>query len=899
VSVHAEIQERHPAEGKQLPAAWQRRLGPHVAQALAAWVDRARRLAWPVVIASVLAALGGGIYTAGHLRMNTNIDALLSSDVPYRKTLKTFEEAFPQLGDNLAVVVESESAERAESAATALAAKLEANKQQFSDVFYPAGDAFFRREGLLFLKTADLEQLAKRVKDAQPILIGFATDRSLRGFFDVLSDVLDGAKSGKLDPALLVHPLNAVGDSVEAELNGKSAALSWRDLLNETPAGTADKRQVIQLKPYLDRSSLSPAAAAIKTIRDTAVELGLVPSQGVRVRITGSPALDEDDLKTVRDGVGLASAVSFVLVSIIVFLGLRSPRLVFATIATLVLSLVWTATFATLAVGYLNMISVAFAVLFIGLAVDFSIQFGLRYKESIDRGRPLEGALKEAASGTGMAVTLAAVSAAIGFLAFVPTDYIGLSQLGIIAGGGMFLGLFATLTLLPAILALLPLRADPRMAEKRNLTAAAGWLEGHARAVCLGALALGIAALGAFPWARFDIDPIDLKSPNTESVQVYRDMTKDSRVSPYAASILTPNLAAADALAARLGKLPEVASTVTLSKFLPEDQEAKLPVIERISAIVTPILKHQQRAAPSDERRRSAVKEGSETLLAFASSPSAGAAAAPAKRLAGLLARFEDGPGKELAAYGRLEKDLVSSISSKLDSLGELLQPEPVTIASLPDSIRARYLAADGRARVQVFPAETLNNEAALRRFVNAVRTLAPNATDSPVALLEGGRMVVGAFVEAGIIALAAIGLLLVVVLASVVDALLVLLPLMLAAVLTVATVVVTGHAFNFANIIALPLLFSLGVAFGIYYVLRHRETPGLVDLMHTSTPRAILFSALVTMVSFSTLMLSSHRGTASMGFLLGVSLALAVLCTLVVLPALLTWRERRRTPSS
>jgi len=895
--VHAEIQERHPAEGKYLRAQWQRRMSPLVAAALAFWVDGARRLAWPIVIAAVLAAVAGGIYTAGHLRLNTNIDALLSSEVPYRKTLKTFEQAFPQLGDNLAVVVESESAERAENAAIALADKLRANERQFRDIFYPAGDAFFRREGLLFLKTADLEQLAKRVSEAQPILVGFATDRSLRGFFDVLGDVLDGAKKGKLDPALLVRPLNAVGDTVEAELNRKSVPLSWRDLLNETPAGAGDKRQVIQLRPYLDRSSLSPAADAIKAIRASAAELGLDPSSGVRVRITGSPALDEDDLRTVRDGVGLASAVSFVLVSIIVFLGLRSPRLVFATIATLVLSLVWTASFATLAVGYLNMISVAFAVLFIGLAVDFSIQFGLRYKESIDRGVPLEGALKEAASGTGMAVGLAAVSAAIGFFAFVPTDYTGLSQLGLIAGVGMFLGLFATLTLLPAILALLPLKADPRMAEERKLEAAAGWLERHARGVCLGALALGVVALLSFPWARFDNDPIDLKSPHTESVEVYRDMTKDSRLSPYSASILAPSLAAADALAARLGKLPEVASTVTLSSFIPEDQAAKLPIVARISAVLTPILKHEQRAAPSDERRRSATKEGSETLAAFAASPAAGAAAAPAKRLAELLTRFDDGPGKSLAAYGRLESDLLSSISSKLDSLVGLMQPEPAAVDSLPANVRARYLAADGRARVQVFPAEPLNKESALHRFVDAVRTLAPEATDSPVELLEGGRMVVGAFVEAGIVALAAISVLLVLVLSSVVDALLVLLPLMLAAALTVATVVLTGHDFNFANIIALPLLFSLGVAFGIYYVLRHRETPELVDLMHTSTPRAILFSALVTMVSFSTLMLSSHRGTSSMGFLLGVSLTLAVACTLIVLPALLSWREHRRGP--
>jgi len=871
-------------------------MGPLIASALVWWVARAHRMAWPIVIGSILVAIAGGLYAAGHLRMNTDIDALLSSELPYRKTLKAFEQAFPQLQDNLVVVLEGDSPDRVEDAANALAVKLRENDKLFQDVFYPMGDPYFRREGLLFLKTKDLQELSDRMVDAVPLFATFSNDRTLRGFFDVLGDVVDGVKLRKVDPALLVRPLDAIADTVEAQLQGKPARLSWRDLVSRTSDAASDKRQIIQLRPYLDRQSFAPADRAIKAVRAAATELDLDPAHGVRVRITGSPVLDEDDLKTVRNGVGLASMVSFMLVSIIVFLGLRSPKLVFATLASLVISLVWTASFAALAIGYLNMISVAFAVLFIGLAVDFSIQFGLRYKEGVDHGASLESALKEAAAGTGVAVSLAAVCAAIGFFAFVPTDYIGLAQLGVIAGVGMFIGLFATLTLFPAILTLLPMKADPRPRVNRNLYTVASWLERHAHAVCWGALAVGLLALAAFPFARFDIDPINLKSPYTESVQVYLDMTKDSRTSPYSISIVAPSLEEADALAQRLDKLPEVASTVTLSSFLPGDQEAKLPLIARTAAVLMPILERKERRrAPSDQQRRKATEEARTTLAALAASPAAGKASAPTGRLAELLARYQDGPGRDLNAYSRLEAALIGSLSAKLDSLTELMQPAVVSVAELPPNVRARYVASDGRARVQVFPAETLNNAKALRGFVNAVRAIAPNATDSPVELFEGGRMVVGAFVEAGLIALAAISLLLILVLRSLRDSLLVLLPLTLAAALTVALVVITGHSFNFANIIALPLLFSLGVAFGIYFVLRHRETPALVDLMHTSTPRAILFSALVTMVAFSTLMLSSHRGTASMGFLLGTSLALAVVCTLVVLPALLAWVERRR----
>src|SRR5208282_5579951 len=415
-----------------------------------------RRLAWPIVIGALLVAIAGGVYTAGHLGMNTDNDALLSSELPYRKTVKEFEQAFPLLPGNLVVIVEGDSPDRAEDAANALVAKLGEDGALFQDIFFPTGDPFFQREGLLFLGIKELQDLSDRLAQAQPLLGTLVEDRSLRGLFGVLGEAAEGIRLGEVDPGLLVRPLDAIADAVAAQLASKPARLSWRDLMTGLPDRPSDRRQIILLKPRLDYKLLSPAAQAIKAIHETAAALNLDPAHGVRVGVTGAPALDEDDLRSVKNGAGLASLVSLGLVTVLVFLGLRSPRLVFATIATLLLSLVWTASFAALAIGSLNMISVAFAVLFIGLAVDFSIQFGLRYKESVDQGAGLAEALRSAASGTGVAVSLAAVCAAICFFAFVPTDYAGLSQLGIIAGVGAFIGLFATLTLLPAIITLIP-----------------------------------------------------------------------------------------------------------------------------------------------------------------------------------------------------------------------------------------------------------------------------------------------------------------------------------------------------------------------------------------------------------------------------------------------------------
>ena len=207
--------------------------------------------------------------------------------------------------------------------------------------------------------------------------------------------------------------------------------------------------------------------------------------------------------------------------------------------------------------------------------------------------------------------------------------------------------------------------------------------------------------------------------------------------------------------------------------------------------------------------------------------------------------------------------------------------------------MRKKKPPADGRTLVEVFPSEALTSNDALRRFVTAIRKVAPNATEDPVILLEGGDAVTTAFKQSGIFSLAAITVLLLIVLQSVIDTLLVLFPLALAAVFTASSSVILGIPFNFANIIAIPLLFSLGVAYGIYLVLRERSADSIADVMTTSTPRAILFSALTTMCSFGTLAISSHLGTASMGQLLTISLTLALVCTLVVLPCLLACRKR------
>ncbi|MCK6452413.1 MAG: MMPL family transporter [Alphaproteobacteria bacterium] len=866
-----------------------------VDRSLGGLMAAAARLSWLVLGLALIVTAAAGFYIVGHLRMETDMNALLSADLPHRKTQAQFDAAFPQLGDNIVIVVDGATSGRADKAAAALAAKLRARDDLFKHVFHPDGDPFFRKNGLLFLEVDELHEMSDRLADAQPLLAVLAKDMSLRGLFDLLSLASTSVADGESDPAQLVRAFDRIADTILAHIEGRRVELDWSELMQAKPAGRSDLRRFILAQPYPDYSSLSLAEPAIDTVRSAVAELGLAESIGVRVRLTGGIPIRADELRSVSDGVGLASAISLVVVTALVVVGLRSVRLVIAIVLTLGMGLVVTAGFAALAIGHLNLLSVAFAVMFIGLAVDFGIQIGLRYKENRIAGLDHRQALRRSGSTAG-AVFLAALCATIGFLAFVPTAYVGLAELGIISAAGMVIGTTGALTVLPALLTVMrPGIAAAAQHRSSRLRWRIGVIERFPGTICVAALALGLVSLVALPTIRFDADPIALDDPDAESVQTYLDLARDSSTSPYMANVVAPTLDAAAALARRLDELPVVDSTITLQSFIPQDQDEKLQIIASTALFLGPALETgRDLPPPSAAENRAAAARFLSDVRKLAASTRVGPLAEPARRLAASVERLRADAAWE-AGGNALDASLFADLPRALEDLRLAMSAGKVALADLPADLRERYVASDGRARVEVVPRENLTDRDALRRFVSQVQRVAPDVTDTPVLLLEGGDAITGAFVQAGAFSFVLIASLLVAVLRSIVASVLVLLPLALALALTVATMAMIGMSFNFANIIALPLLLTLGVAFGIYLVLRYRETAGVAELLRTSTPRAVLFSALTTLVAFASLMASSHRGTAGMGALLAICLTLALCCTLVVLPALLALGERRR----
>ncbi len=842
--------------------------------AIVAWSERRAILC---VLVALLVTVGAGIFTAKHLGMDTDTANMISPELPWRKELAHFNQLFPQNSGLLVVMVDGKTPDAAEDAAAALFAKIQARPDLFATARRADGGPFFEKYGLLFLPTEQVQKISNAVIEAQPFIGSLTQDPSLRGLFDVLSLAMDGIiqKAASIDR--LEKPLTAISATLSDALSGNRQAMSWQTLLLDRPVEARDLRRLILTQPNRDFAALKPGAAATNFIRDSIKELGLTPDTGVTIRLTGPVALNDDEFATVAEGMGWALVISTALVLLWLFLALRSVKLILATFVTLVIGLILTFAFAALAVGKLNLISVAFAVMFIGLSIDFGIQFGVRFGQE-----KLDGGASSALVRTGLAMarplTLAAIAIAVGFAAFIPTDYRGVSELGLIALAGMAITLILNLTLLPALLALMKPGIHGGEMGFAWGRAADSWLIRHRKPVLVAWALVAAAGLLLSPRLQFDFHPLHLKDPKVESMAAILDLMKDPIRSPYAIEILAPDAATADELKGKLSKLREVYAVISASSFVPKDQDAKLDILEDLQLLMGVTLEPvTTRPAPTIEETRAALSRCAAKLRE----------ALPSSDKAQQLARLLDqAAAADPAVYPELQRMLVDGLMPRIKMLATAMGAEPLSIATLPPEIKSQWVAADGEMRLTVMPKGDSNDSAVLAEFVNAVRSVAPQATGPAVQIYESGRAVTKAFQTASITAIIAIAVLLFVILRRPRDVLYVLLPLILTALGTIIVCVGLGLKLDFANIIALPLLLGIGVAFDIYFVVNWRR--GVEAPLSTSTARAVLFSALTTGSSFGSLAMSSHPGTARMGLLLLIALAMLLVVIFAFMPVLM-----------
>jgi len=841
------------------------------------------RHAWLVLLAGVALAAAAGVYSQRNFAINTDVATLISPNLDWRKREIDFEKAFPGRNDSILAVVEAPTPELSRQAAAALEKRLLPQTDRFIWIRRPGGGPFFDNNGLLFLPTPEVAKQAGQLASAAPLFDILVDDPSLRGLTGVLEFGLAGSQRGQYSRDSMARPLNLVAETVEKVAANKPATFSWKELSGNEPLTEADKRTLLMMRPVLDFKALEPGGAATEAIRKAAQDANLAGQYNAKVRLTGPVPIANDEFATVQEGALVTHTGTVLIVLFILWLALKSPKIIAAVFITLVIGLSVTTAVGLMLVGAFNLISIAFFVLFVGLGGDCGIQYSVRYRAERHEKDELDSALEKAAEYSAIPITLAAVATAAGFLSFLPTDYKGVSELGKIAGAGMIIAFVAAITVLPALLKIFNPPGEAEPLGFKSLAPVDSFLERHRVGVVAATLGVAVLGLPLLYFLQFDFNPMNLRSAKVESVATYLDLRRDPNTGTNAVEVLAPSVAAAKEIQARLAKIPEVSRTISLDTFIPEDQPAKLAIIHKAAASLNPILNETSRgAAPSDEENVAALKGAVDSLRKTAGDDK-GPGAVAARRLADALAKLAQA---DKAMRDKAETTFISPLNVALDQVRSLLKAQPVSVKTLPHDILADWTSSDGRTRVEAQPKGDPNDNDTLRSFAAAVLNVEPTAIGGPISILKSGDTIVSAFIQAGGWALLSIAILLWIVLKRIGDVLLTLVPLVLAGVVTLEICVLIGLPMNFANIIALPLLLGIGVAFKIYYVTAWRA--GQTDLLQSSLTRAIFFSALTTATAFGSLWLSSHPGTSSMGKLLALSLVTTLAAAVLFQPALM-----------
>jgi uncharacterized protein len=844
-------------------------------------VQFCRRFAVYVVLFYVVLA-GAGIWLAAHrLSVDTNTDNLFAKTLPWRQHAMAFDREFPQFNNLLVAVVRGATPEESRETAAQLAKAMEADKKHFIDVSRPDADPFFRTEGLLLLGPDDLTKILNSLMNAQPLLGPLAADPSARGLLNGVSLMAAGVRIQHADLTPYKPALDQLRKVLDNAADGHPTPLSWQSLLGSDITQQADNVTFVLSHPVLEEDSLEPGRAATRAMERIRDNLPDVKSGRVRIDYTGPVALADVQFGALTKGIVWSTIGSLLLLALWLYLAMHSFRRIVPILITLLVGFALTIGFAALAIGTLNVISVAFAVLFVGLAVDFGIQFAVRMREMRMLHPDINVAIAECARVSGSQIAVAAAATACGFLAFSPTSFVGVAELGTIAGVGMGIALVCTLSLLPALFSLF----KPQR-QTQELSLAFGpkmdvALHHHYKPVLIVFTLLGVIGLYAAIRMPFDANPLNTQDQTSEPMRTLRSLADNPITNPFNINIMVPDLATARTLTDKLEKLPEVSQVISAATFVPPDQEASLDQLNQAQVLMLPSLNVDPSAPPiTPAALRSAIDDAHDAIVdANAEMP----ADSPLRGIDAALQKLAKAPDDRLMA---MNEAVSRFLPAQLQALRDSLDAKAVTLATLPDSIKRDWVSPSGQVRIQVSPTVNDQDTEGLRRFVEAVQKIDPDAGGPAVTTIASADTMMNAFKQAAVLAIITIAIVLMLVIRRWKDTGIVLLTLGMSALLTALLARVLGMAVNYANIISLPLLLGVGVSFNVYFVMNWRA--GMRRFISSASARAVLFSALTTGTAFGSLALSHDLGMASMGRMLLVSLVAVLLATFVFLPALL-----------
>lgn len=844
------------------------------------------------------------IYTVRHLDFHTNRNDLVGSDKKYHQNFLAFKKEFPGQ-DDLVVIVESDRQDKNRQFVERLGVRLETETNLFTDVFYKGDLKLMGSKALLFVPQADLLELEKKVKDYQPFINNFSQATNLVSLFTILNRQFRTAKqeaNAENESMLGALPaLERIVNEARAGLQrpgrppspGVSALFGGGPEAEREMYVTFGNGRMYLVTAHAKREDLN--GAAVERLRALVAETQReVP--GVNVGITGEPVLEFDEMAQSQMDTTVATIVALVLVLIIFIYGYAETGRPLKATAVLIVGLAYTMGYTTLTVGHLNILTITFAPMLVGLAIDFGAHLIARFEEELRHGKSEREAITLAMVNTGQGIFTGAATTAAAFFAMGITNFKGIQEMGIIAGGGLIVCLLPMMTLLPVLL----IRGRQNVIDRTTPPADRRgqierlWLNrpGAVLAVTAGLCALSAARLGR---VQFDYNLLNMQSAGLPAVVFEHKLINTASNSVLYGAVVAADLEQAARLERQLTNLTTVANVRSMSQFLAEETTPKLALIRQIKADAGTV-----KFAPLDPQPPK-VPELLQVLFSFQGFVGAAEDVVRKEGDAKLAEQFKSLKGalqawrtalvatpaeqaaRQLALYQQaLLEDLAETFTTLANQQASPLRPE-----DLPDALRNRFIGVTGKYLLQVYPKADVWQRAPQEAFVKELRTVDPNVTGTPVQLLEYTTLLKDSYVKAAWYATAAIAVMVLLHFRSIVHVVLALLPVAVGTLWMVGFMGWVGIPFNPANIMTLPLVVGIGVTNGIHILNRFGEEKK-PSLLARSTGLAVLVSGLTTIAGFGSLILAKHQGIESLGYVMAVGTATCMVAALTLLPAVL-----------
>jgi hopanoid biosynthesis associated RND transporter like protein HpnN len=875
-----------------------------------------RWFVWPQIALAIACV----VFTARNLEFSTSRNDLVSDQLHYHRIFLELRKEFSS-EDDIVAIVESESPEKNRQFIERLGARAAAETNLFTDVFFRSDLAMLGPKALLFLDEPKLESLRDTLHDIHPFLSRIAATTNLQSLFQVINRQFRSAHSstnqendsliGAL-PALerivaqaadsLSRPGTPPSPGVNALFGGSPEAQNQVYL-------TFDHGRIflLSVRPT-SRQATSRAIARLRTLLDeTRYE---VP--GVNADITGGSVLEIDEMTQAQRDTLMATVVTLVLVGLIFVYGYHETGRPLKAIACLLIGLCYTLGYTTLVVGRLNILTITFAPMLVGMAIDFGVHLITRYEEELRTGLSRQLALRKAMINTGQGIFTGALTTAGAFFAMAFTNFSGVREMGLITGGGLLVCLIPMMTLLPILL----LRgrqnvidrgrgdAQPTRRERFELA----WLR-HPGAVTALALALTALALLPLRHVHFDYDLRNLQSKGLPSVVFEKKLMTSTPRSVLFAAVVASNATHAVALEHQLQGLSTVAEIDSIAPLLTDESDAKLDLIRQVTAQLAPLQFASREFTPPPD-----LADLSQTLTFLQAylGQAADAVEAPNSQapdtllpqlrslrqaLGHLRATMNSGDrarnARQLAAF---EAAFFDDLHATFATLQQQDSSHPLRIEDLPSPIRNRFIGNTGKFLLQIYPNRDIwirTNQAA---FIGELRAVLPEVTGDPVQLYEYTNLLRQSYEEAALYALAAMALLVYLQFRSLRAVLLAHLPVLFAALWLLGLMGLFHIPFNPANIMILPLVVGIGVTYGVHILTRFSEEQN-PSILARSTGKAVLVSGLTTIAGFGSLMLAGHQGIVSLGFVMAAGVTAAMIAGLLFLPAFLLLLHPQPSP--